>query len=113
MFSVPKPVEWLMSSRKDLKKFPDEARNMSGNQIWLVQLGRQPDDWKAMNEIGQGVFEIRIHRPQEHRILYVAKFPEAIYILHCFEKKTQKTSLYDLNKARRAYAEMQRIRQKI
>lgn len=106
-----KPVEWIMSSRKDLKDFPDEARNKAGNQIWMIQQGRQPDDWKIMKEIGPGAIEIRVHDPHEHRVIYVAKFPEAVYVLHCFEKKTKKTSRRDINKARQAYVEMQKIRQ--
>ncbi len=106
-----KPVEWIMSSRKDLKKFPDDARNIAGNQIWMVQLGRQPDDWKPMPSIGPGAIEIRIHQPHEHRVIYVAKFPEAVYVLNVFEKKTQKTPQPEIDKARKAYAEMQKIRQ--
>jgi phage-related protein len=73
-----KPVEWIKDSRSVLKRFPDEARNIAGNQIWLVQLGRESDDWYTMRQIGHGAFEIRIHRPHEHRVIYVAKFPEAI-----------------------------------
>ncbi len=107
-----KPVKWIMNSRKDLKKFPDDARNIAGNQIWLVQLGRPPDDWKPMLSVGQGAIEIRIHQPHEHRVIYVAKFPEAVYVLNVFEKKTQKTPQPEIVKARKAYAEMQRTRQK-
>ena len=106
-----KPVEWIMNSRKDLKKFPDDARNIAGNQIWMVQLGRQPDDWKPMPSVGPGAIEIRIHQPHEHRVIYVAKFPEAVYVLNAFEKKTPKTPQPEIDKARKAYAEMQRIRQ--
>ena len=63
-----------------------------------------------MPTVGVGAFEIRIHVPYEHRIIYVAKFPEAIYVLHCFEKKTRKTSQKDLEFARKSYAEMQKFR---
>ncbi len=105
-----KRVEWVRGSRRALQDFPDEARNIAGNQLWMVQLGRQPDDWKPMKDVGVGAFEIRIHKPHEHRVICVAKFPEAVYVLHCFEKKTRKTSQQDLNIARAAYAEMQKIR---
>src|ERR1700693_793691 len=104
-----KRVEWIGASRQRLRNFPDEAKNIAGNQIWLLQIGRQPDDSKPVKTIGPGVFEIRIHRPHEYRIMYVAKFPEAIYILHCFAKKTQEISLKELNVVRRAYAEVQKI----
>lgn len=69
-----KPVEWVKGSREALKEFPDEARNIAGNQIWLVQLGRMPDDWDTIGEIGHGAFEIRIHKPHEHRVICVASF---------------------------------------
>jgi phage-related protein len=49
-----------------------------------------------MTPVGPGAIEIRIHHPQEHRVIYVANFPEAVYILHCFGKKTQKTPTKDL-----------------
>ena len=105
-----KGVEWVKGSRKAIEDFSEEARHIAGNQLWLIQLGREPDDWKPMKDIGVGAFEIRIHKPHEHRVIYVAKFPEAVYVLHCFEKKTQKTSQKDLNIARAAYVEMQKIR---
>jgi phage-related protein len=106
-----KKLEWLRGSRLSLKDFPDEARSIAGNQLWLVQQGRLPDDWKPMSEIGPGAIEIRIHKPHEHRVIYVARFQEAIYVLHAFEKKTQRTSKADSNKAKAAYADIQRIRQ--
>jgi len=61
-----------------------------------------------MTTVGPGAFEIRIHDPHEHRVIYVAKFEDAVYVLHAFEKKTQKTSDKDLNIARTAYAELKK-----
>lgn len=63
-----------------------------------------------MSEIGSGAIERRFHNPYEHRAIYVAKFSEAIYVLHAFEKKTQKTSQKDLDIARTAYDEIKKIR---
>jgi phage-related protein len=77
----------------------------------MVRQGRQPDDCKPMPRIGPGAMEIRIHKPHEHRVIYIAKFPEAVYILSAFEKKTPKTPQPEIDKARKAYAETQRIRQ--
>ncbi len=105
-----KKIEWMKASRRLLKNFPDDARNIAGNQLWLVQQGRQPADWKPIKGIGPGAIEIRIHRPNEYRVIYVAKFSEAIYVLHCFAKRTQKTSERDLKIARVAYAEMEKSR---
>lgn len=70
-----------------------------------------PEDWKPMGLVGPGAIEIRIHQPHEFRVIYVAKFAEAIYVLHSFEKKTRKTSQNDIEKARAAYAEIKKMRQ--
>ena len=53
-----------------------------------------------MPSVGLGVQEIRIHTGTEHRVLYVAKFTEAVYILHAFEKRTRRTVKDDLDLAR-------------
>ncbi len=62
-----------------------------------------------MASIGTGAVEIRIHKPFEHRVIYVAKFSEAIYVIHAFEKKTQKTSQNDIEIGRAAYAEIKKM----
>ena len=56
-----------------------------------------------MPTIGPRVCEIRIHTAVEHRICYVAKFAEAIYVLHAFEKRTRKTLQHDVECARQRY----------
>ncbi len=61
-----------------------------------------------MASVGQGAIEIRIHKPHEHRVIYAAKFEDAVYVLHAFEKKTQKTPEKDLKIARAAYAEIKK-----
>jgi len=72
-----------------------------------VQEGSDPDDWKPMNTVGPGVREIRIREKDgAFRILYVAKFEDAVYVLHCFQKKTQKTSSEDIALASRRYKEL-------
>jgi phage-related protein len=101
-----KPVRFLGGSLDSIRDFPKEAKQAAGDQLLLVQAGNMPEDWKAMPDIGSGVFEIRIHKPNEYRVLYVAKFPEAVYVLDAFEKKTRKTPQKELEKARKAYAEV-------
>jgi phage-related protein len=63
----------------------------------------EPSDWKPMSTIGPGVREVRVHTALEHRVCYIAKFAEAIYVLHAFEKRTRKTSQRDLDLARQRY----------
>jgi phage-related protein len=63
----------------------------------LVQRGDEPQDWKPMSSVGPGVREIRIREPSgAFRVMYLATRPEAVYVLHCFQKKSQQTSLQDL-----------------
>lgn len=101
-----KPVAWRGSSRKDVRAFPDDARTEAGYQLHLLQQGKEPDDWKPMAIVGAGVYEIRIHTGTEYRVIVVSKFAEAIYVLHAFEKKSQKTAKYDIELARRRYRDL-------
>jgi phage-related protein len=87
------------TSYEDLRAFPALARRTAGYELGLVQDGKQPDDWKPMPDIGAGVSEVRIHQPGAFRVIYIAKFEEAVYVLHCFEKKSQRTSRADLELA--------------
>ena len=101
-----KPIRWMGSSRSDLRAFPVNARGEAGFLLRMVQAGETPLDWKPMRGVGPGVVEIRVHRGGEYRVLYVAKLREAIYVLHCFEKKTQETGRTDIDKAKRSYDEV-------
>ncbi|MGH7260183.1 MAG: type II toxin-antitoxin system RelE/ParE family toxin [Nitrospiraceae bacterium] len=95
-----KAVIWLGSSLGDVRSFPLEAKREIGYQLSKVQGGLEPSDWKAMPSIGPGVREIRVHAGDEYRVIYVAKFQEAVYVLHAFGKKTSKTAQPDLALAR-------------
>ena len=101
-----KSLEFVGSSLNDLKAFPAEARRASGFELGFIQQGLDPSDWKPMNEVGAGVREIRIHVLGEWRVLYVAKLTEAVYVLHAFQKKTQKTRKEDIELARRRYRQI-------
>lgn len=103
-----KDLEFLGSSQDDLKNFPAEARRDAGFQLHSTQMGLQPVDWKPMKTVGSGAMEIRIHREGEWRIIYVAKFDDAVYVLHAFEKKTQKTRQSDIDLARDRYKEVEK-----
>ena len=60
-----------------------------------------------MPDIGSGVCEIRIRVLGEWRVIYVARFAGAVYVLHVFQKKTQKTRQEDIELARRRYRQIQ------
>ena len=106
-----KRLQWLGSSRADVRAFPRDARRFAGFQLRRVQQGLDPADWKAMRAVGPGVQEIRIHTALEHRVLYLAKFAEAGYVLHAFEKRTRKTARRDVELAGQRYQALIRQRQ--
>mgnify|MGYP001561780893 CR=1 FL=1 len=101
-----KPLEFVGSSLDDLREFPAEARRAAGFELGFVQRGLDPSDWKPLSEVGAGVREIRIHVLGEWRVLYVAKFTEVVYVLHVFQKKTQKIRREDIELARMRYRQI-------
>lgn len=105
--SLFKPVEFLGTSLDDLRAFPPSAKREAGHQIDQVQNGSNPDDWKPMNTVGQGVREIRVRDSAgAFRIVYVARFADAVYVIHCFQKKTEKTSKADIDLASKRYRDL-------
>jgi phage-related protein len=102
-----RPVEFLGSSLDDLRDFPEAARQEAGFQIRRVQYGDSPYDWKPMPTIGAGVNEIRLRDDgDQYRVIYVAKLKEAVFVIHCFQKKTQKTAKPDVDLATKRYREL-------
>ena len=95
-----KLVIWLGDSRESIRGFPDDVRKIAGFQLWRVQRGLEPNDWKPMPSVGPGAQEIRVRTGAEHRVLYLAKFAEAVYVLHAFEKHTRRAPKADLDLAR-------------
>jgi phage-related protein len=99
-----KPVRFAGSAREDLAAFPEPARRTAGYELFMVQVGREPSDFKPMPDVGPGVHEIRVRdRAGTFRVIYVARFDEAVYVLHAFQKKTAKASRLDIEVARRRY----------
>jgi phage-related protein len=102
-----KPVVFCGTSLDDLRAFPANVRRMAGFQLDRVQHGEDPDDWKPMATIGAGVREIRVRNDGgAFRVIYVGKLEDAIYVLHCFQKKSQRTSKADIELATRRYKQL-------
>jgi phage-related protein len=97
------PIYWIGASRQDLANFSEEARRQTGFQLRAIQRGEMPTDFKPISVIGKGVQEIRVHTESAYRVFYVARFEEGIYVLHCFQKKTQKTSKKDIEIGQKRY----------
>lgn len=107
-----KPVTWLGDRRQAVRKFPQLVRQRAGRQLARVQDGLEPEDWKPMPSIGIGVSEIRVREGRAFRLIYVAKFSEAIYVLHAFEKKTRKSPRPDIDLARARFRALANERKK-
>jgi len=102
-----KPLEFRGTSLDDLRAFAPEARHLAGYQLDRVQRGLEPTDFKPMPAVGAGVYEIRVREAAgAYRVMYVAKFDEAVYVLHAFQKKTQKTARADIELATHRYRDL-------
>jgi phage-related protein len=95
-----RPIIWVGSSRADLRRFPEDARRRAGYELYLVQHGIEPSDWKPMPSVGRGVREIRIHIGTEHRVFYLPRFAEGVFVRHAFEKRSRRTPRADIDLAR-------------
>ncbi len=106
-----KEIRWVGSSYGDLLAFPDEARRQAGFQLAKIQAGLDPDNWKPFDTVGPGTREIRvIEQEGAFRVMYVAKFVEAVYVLHGLQKKTQATSRHDRQIAEMRYRAIANVR---
>lgn len=106
-----KTLHFVGTSKKDLAQFPAQVRGAAGFELWQVQVGLMPRDFKPMPTIGAGAYEIRIKMGTQWRVIYVANRSDAIYVLHAFQKTSQKTSQKtakkDLDLAASRYKEIQ------
>ena len=89
---------------------PAGIRSDAGYQLDLVQRGEMPTDFRPMPDVGSGVMEIRVHGEGEFRVFYVARFQEAVYVLHSFVKKTRPTRKGDTELGKRRYAALLELR---
>lgn len=105
-----KPVVWLGDSLVRVRDFAPDARHEAGVQLGLVQAGDEPSDWKPMPSVGIGVSEIRVRIGGAFRLIYMAKFAEAVYVLHAFQKKSRKTARNDIELARLRFRTLVRER---
>ena len=92
---------WEGRSLDDWRQFPEDVRHAMGFQLFRVQVGEMPEDWKPLENLGKdiaGVYEIRISIDKNiYRTAYVTKFGDTVAVIHRWQKKTQSTSKSDLN----------------
>lgn len=100
-----KTLKFVGSSLDDLQAMPARVRHALGIELMTVQYGGTPGDFKPLRLVGAGAYEIRYRDAASgaFRVVYVARFTDAVYVLHAFQKKTQKTSKGDIELAARRY----------
>jgi len=104
-----KSICFLGNSLECLRDFPESAKHDAGYQLDKVQRGEQPDDFKPMPQIGSGVEEIRVRDKNGiFRLIYTARFADAVYVLHAFQKKGQATAKRDFDLAKERYSQIRR-----
>jgi len=102
-----KVLKFRGDSDKQLRKFPEPAKQRALLELKAIREGDEPSDWRPMPSVGAGAIEIRVRAKRDQfRVFYVAKFEEAIYVLHAFQKKSQKTAKSDIEKGRKRYKEL-------
>ena len=102
-----KPVRWLGDSHERIREFPHDARREAGYQLERVQAGMEPVDRKPMPSVELGVSEIRVRDSTgAYRVIYVAKFSEAVYVIHAFQKKARKTPRPDIDLAGKRFRDL-------
>lgn len=104
-----KQIIWMGSSREDISSFPKGAKVIAGEQLMRLQNGLTPTKSRPMQSIGKNVFEIKVRTASgSYRVMYATIMKDSIAVLHCFEKKSQRTSKVDMDIATNRYKELRR-----
>lgn len=99
-----KLIDWKGRSKEDLRRFPIDIKQQIGFELFNLQQGKKPSNSRPFPSIGKGVFEIKVQDAVgAFRVLYVSKVKDTITVLHCFQKKSQKTSKRDIGIARQRF----------
>lgn len=106
-----KPLGWRGDSYESLCRLSADLQDDLGYMLHQVQAGLVPSNYRPMGSIGKGVYELRASDADGiARVMYIAKYPEALYVLHVFQKKTQKTSKTDIDKASKRLSDLNKER---
>jgi phage-related protein len=102
-----RPLLWISSSRRDYADFPPKVQEAFGFELFLAQTGQHPPLAKPLKGIGNGVVElVEDFDGDTYRAVYTARFETAVYVLHCFKKKSKrgmKTPQSDIDLIKRRY----------
>jgi phage-related protein len=94
-------IVWEGDSREVLQAFPEAVTENFGFELWQLQQGERPRDYRPLPSIGPGVFELRDQDERTwYRVVYLSRIEDVIYVLHCFEKKSREMPKKDFEKAK-------------
>ncbi len=105
-----KPVEWVGSSLTELRKFPEDVKDVMGYSLGIAQNGSKADNAKPLTNIVKGglIYEICDNdKGDTYRAVYTVKFKDVLYVLHTFKKKSKKgiaTPKADIDLIKERYA---------
>lgn len=96
-----RPLHWVASSKRDFLEFPEPVRDDMGNALGIAQFGGVASTAKPWKGLGPGVLElVESHDGNAYRAVYTVRFPEVVYVLHAFQKKSPsgiRTAKRDVN----------------
>ena len=102
-----KSIRFVGDSKAIIRSFPVTVKLKVGGQLFLIQTGHEPDDWKPMPSIGPGVGEIRVRDISgAYRVIYLTNIGETIFVLSAFIKKAQATPQREIELARKRLKEL-------
>ena len=108
-----RPLVWLGDSKKNLRKFPEGAQKLLGDELQLIQFGGMPKDAKPFKGIGSGVLEIALRYSSDaYRVVVALQLGRRIYVLHAFQKKSKRgveTPRRDVELIRQRYSEAKNL----
>lgn len=84
-----RPLKWVGSSRKDYAEFPLDVQEAFGFELYLAQIGDHPPSAKPLRGLGSVIELVEDHQGDTFRTIYLARFETAVYVLHCFKKKSK------------------------
>ena len=86
-----KSIEWVASSKVDLKNFPAYVQDQAGFALYQVQVGQKHRNAKPLRNIGSNVLEIvSRYDGGTYRVAYTVQFSMVVYVLHAFQKKSKR-----------------------
>lgn len=97
-------IVWEGDSLEVLKSFPEAVTQNFGFELWQLQQGERPKNYRPLPSIGSGVFELRDQDERGwYRVVYLSRIDDVIYVLHCFEKKAREMPGKDFQKSKQRF----------